>query len=68
MGNVELPRLKTNPSVTKITIIDPKTQVETIIFGSLEPASKQGAEGGLFQASLEVTGKKRLIAAEKTTG
>ena len=30
--NIELPRLKANPNVTKITIIDPKTQVETIIF------------------------------------
>lgn len=30
--NIELPRLKANPDVTKITIIDPKTQVETIIF------------------------------------
>ena len=30
--NIELPRLKANPNVTKITIIDPKTQMETIIF------------------------------------
>ena len=30
--NVELPRLKNNPNVTKITTIDPKTGVENIIF------------------------------------
>ncbi len=30
--NVELPRLIENPNVTKITTIDPKTGVETIIF------------------------------------
>ena len=30
--NIELPRLEANPNVTKITIIDPKTQMETIIF------------------------------------
>lgn len=30
--NVELPRLKTNHSVTKITTIDPKTGIEKIIF------------------------------------
>ena len=30
--NVELPRLMENPNVTKITIIDPKTGIETIIF------------------------------------
>ena len=30
--NVELPRLINNPSVTKITTIDPKTGIETIIF------------------------------------
>ncbi len=30
--NVELPRLMDNPNVTKITIIDPKTGVETVIF------------------------------------
>ena len=32
MGNVELPRLKNNPNVTKITTIDPKTGVENVIF------------------------------------
>lgn len=30
--NIELPRLKANPNVTKITTIDPKTGVEKIIF------------------------------------
>ena len=30
--NVELPCLKKNPNVTKITTIDPKTGVEKIIF------------------------------------
>ena len=30
--NVELPRLKNNPNVTKITTIDPKTGVENVIF------------------------------------
>ncbi len=30
--NVELPRLKNNPNVTKITTIDPKTAIETIIY------------------------------------
>ena len=30
--NIELPRLKVNPNVTKITTIDPKTGVEKIIF------------------------------------
>ncbi|KXT81483.1 hypothetical protein SORDD15_00646 [Streptococcus oralis] len=30
--NIELPRLKTNPNVTKVTTIDPKTGVEKIIF------------------------------------
>ncbi|EAD0098339.1 transposase [Listeria monocytogenes serotype 1/2a] len=30
--NVELPRLKNNPNVTKITTIDPKTGLEKIIF------------------------------------
>ena len=30
--NVELPRLKNNPKVKKITIIDPKTGIENIIF------------------------------------
>ena len=30
--NVELPRLMENPNVTKITIIDPKTGIETVIF------------------------------------
>lgn len=30
--NVELPRLKSNPNVTKITTIDPKTGLEKIIF------------------------------------
>ena len=30
--NIELPRLKENPNVTKIIVIDPKTKVETIIF------------------------------------
>ena len=30
--NVELPRLRNNPNVTKITTIDPKTKMETIIF------------------------------------
>ncbi|HFI0466355.1 TPA: hypothetical protein ACGOY9_001827 [Streptococcus suis] len=30
--NIELPRLKNNPKVTKITTIDPKTGLETVIF------------------------------------
>ncbi len=30
--NVELPRLKSNPKVTKITTIDPKTGLENILF------------------------------------
>ena len=30
--NVELPRLKQNPNVSKITIIDPETGIEKIIF------------------------------------
>lgn len=30
--NVELPRLMGNSNVTKITIIDPKTGIETVIF------------------------------------
>lgn len=30
--NVELPRLKENPNVTKITTIDPETGLETIVF------------------------------------
>ena len=30
--NIELPRLKANPNVTKITTIDPKTGIEKIIF------------------------------------
>lgn len=30
--NVELPRLKSNPNVTQITTIDPKTGIEKIIF------------------------------------
>lgn len=30
--NIELPRLIENPNVTKITTIDPKTGIETIIF------------------------------------
>ena len=30
--NVELPRLKENPKVSKITTIDPKTGIEQIIF------------------------------------
>lgn len=30
--NVELPRLMENPNVTKITSIDPKTGIETVIF------------------------------------
>ena len=30
--NVELPRLKNNPNVTKITTIDPKTGVENVVF------------------------------------
>ena len=30
--NIELPRLKANPNVTKVTTIDPKTGVEKIIF------------------------------------
>ena len=30
--NIELPRLKVNPNVTKVTTIDPKTGVEKIIF------------------------------------
>jgi hypothetical protein len=30
--NVELPALKQNPNVTRITVIDPETGVETIIF------------------------------------
>jgi len=30
--NFELPSLKRNPNVKKITIIDPKTKQETIIF------------------------------------
>ena len=29
---IELPRLKQNPNVTKITIIDPETMLETVIF------------------------------------
>jgi hypothetical protein len=35
-GNIwegtELPRLKANTKVTKITIIDPETMIETVIF------------------------------------
>jgi len=31
-GNIELPQLMENPDVTKITIIDPKTGIEEIIF------------------------------------
>jgi len=31
-GNIELPRLKQNPNVSKITIIDPETGIERIIF------------------------------------
>ena len=34
--NVELPRLKNNPNVTKITTIDPKTGVENVIFERCE--------------------------------
>lgn len=30
--NIELPRLKNNHNVTKITIVDPETEIETIIF------------------------------------
>lgn len=30
--NVELPRLRNNPNVTKITTIDPKTGIESVIF------------------------------------
>lgn len=30
--NIELPKLKDNPNVTKITTIDPKTGIEKIIF------------------------------------
>ena len=30
--NVELPRLKNNPNVTRIIIIDPKTKIIKIIF------------------------------------
>lgn len=30
--NVELPRLKNNPNVTRIIIIDPKTKISKIIF------------------------------------
>ncbi len=30
--NIELPRLKSNPNVTKITTIDPETMIETTIF------------------------------------
>ncbi|WP_209306930.1 hypothetical protein AB1F57_07705 [Streptococcus sp. ZY1909104] len=30
--NIELPRLKNNPKGTKITTIDPKTGLETVIF------------------------------------
>ena len=30
--NIELPKLKANPNVTKVTTIDPKTGVEKIIF------------------------------------
>ena len=30
--NIELPRLKANPNVSKIIIIDPETLVETIIY------------------------------------
>lgn len=30
--NIELPRLKNNPNVTKITTIDPKTGIEHVIF------------------------------------
>lgn len=30
--NVELPKLLKNPNVTKITTIDPKTGIETVIF------------------------------------
>ncbi len=29
---IELPRLKQNPNVTKITIIDSETMLETVIF------------------------------------
>ena len=31
-NRIELPILKTNPNVTKIILIDPATQIETIIF------------------------------------
>lgn len=31
-GNIELPKLKANPNVTKITTIDPKKGIEKIIF------------------------------------
>ena len=30
--NIELPRLKVNPNVTKVTTIDPKTGIKKIIF------------------------------------
>lgn len=30
--NIELPKLLNNPNITKITTIDPKTGIETIIF------------------------------------
>jgi hypothetical protein len=30
--NVELPRLKDNPKVTKVTTVDPETGLETVIF------------------------------------
>jgi hypothetical protein len=30
--NFELPALKNNPRVTKITIIDPKTKIEKVIY------------------------------------
>lgn len=35
--NAELPRLKANPKITEITVIDPKTGIEKIIFERKTP-------------------------------
>ncbi|WBX98254.1 hypothetical protein [Chryseobacterium gambrini] len=51
--NIELPRLKSKMDVTKITIIDPVTREETVIFERITKTKKLLAEGDLDPATQE---------------
>ena len=63
--NVELPRLKQNPNVSKITIIDPETGIEKIIF---ERWLDMNITGTMSYIKVEIEGKTVKIEGEKVIG